>query len=210
MILVVSEGVHDASMWRLMLTVDLLKHGVPDPSSVSFKHSQSSNLTTEKEKVEKITEPGSDYVATPIFVHTKIRDQELCPENFEQMKKAVAQYFRSSSFVEARNKSKSAENNTDTVNLNMQSDEPESASLKLFLLPYKENDDVLRPQYESYTVMLCRLRDQVLSMNGASFSRAVSERDWLKNSAKIWDLLKNSPILADYCKTLRSSGLFRR
>ncbi|GAA0151502.1 hypothetical protein LIER_10210 [Lithospermum erythrorhizon] len=209
-ILVVSEGVHDASMWRLMLTVDLLKHGIPDPSSVSFKHSQSSNSTTEKEKVEKITESGLDYMATPVFVHSKICDQELCPANCEQMKKAVAQYFRSSSFLKAQNKIISTENNTGTTNLYIQSDEPEPASPKLFLLPSKGKDDVLRPQYESYTLMLSRLRDQVLSMDGPSFSRTVSERDWLKNSAKIWDIVKNSPIIADYCKTLRSSGLFRR
>ena len=51
---------------------------------------------------------------------------------------------------------------------------------------------------------------QVLSMNHHSFSRTVSERDWLKNSAKIWELVKNSAIIAEYSKTLQGSGLFRR
>lgn len=56
--------------------------------------------------------------------------------------------------------------------------------------------------------MLCIL--QVLSMSSPSFSRTVSERDWLKNSAKIWEIIKTSPIIADYYRTLQSSGMFRR
>lgn len=51
---------------------------------------------------------------------------------------------------------------------------------------------------------------QVLSMSSPSFARTLSERDWLKNSAKIWELVKNSPIIAEYTRTLQSSGLFRR
>lgn len=47
-------------------------------------------------------------------------------------------------------------------------------------------------------------------MHGPSFVRTVSERDWLKNSAKIWELVKNSPVIAEYCRTLQNSGLFRR
>jgi len=47
-------------------------------------------------------------------------------------------------------------------------------------------------------------------MKCPSFARTVSERDWLKNVAKIWELVKSSPIIAEYSKTLQSSGLFRR
>ncbi|XP_009780535.1 uncharacterized protein LOC107805827 isoform X2 [Nicotiana tabacum] len=139
-ILVVSEGVHDASMWRLMSTVDLLKHGIPDPSSLTLSHPQSS----EKESREKILDSGEEYMADPVFVHTKNKDESL------------------------------------------------------------------KPQYESHISALWNLRDQVLSMRGPSFSRTVSERDWLKNSAKIWEIVKNSPIMMDYCRTLQSSGMVRR
>lgn len=47
-------------------------------------------------------------------------------------------------------------------------------------------------------------------MNGSSLTRTASERDWLKISAKIWELVKNSPIISEYSRTLQSSGLFRR
>lgn len=51
---------------------------------------------------------------------------------------------------------------------------------------------------------------QVLSMNSPAFRRTVTERDWLKNSAKIWEMVKSSPIIAEYSRTLQSSGMFRR
>lgn len=51
---------------------------------------------------------------------------------------------------------------------------------------------------------------QVLSMNSPPFGRTVTERDWLKNSAKIWELVKSSPIIAEYSRTLQSCGMFRR
>ncbi|KAJ0964381.1 hypothetical protein J5N97_029503 [Dioscorea zingiberensis] len=48
-LLVVSEGIHDYSMWNLMLTVDLLKHGLPDPSLLTSGHSQGSSSGLDKE-----------------------------------------------------------------------------------------------------------------------------------------------------------------
>ena len=39
-------------------------------------------------------------------------------------------------------------------------------------------------------------------MKGPSFARTVSERDWLKNAAKICELVTSSPIIAEYSKTL--------
>lgn len=66
----VSDGVHDNKMWRLMSMVDLLKHGIPDPSSLTASNSQSSNLGSEKDKKDKANE-GEEYMATPVFVHAK-------------------------------------------------------------------------------------------------------------------------------------------
>ncbi|KAK7846842.1 hypothetical protein CFP56_007358 [Quercus suber] len=69
-LLVVSDGVHDNNMWRLMLTVDLLKHGIPYPSSLIPAHSLSSNLGPEKENKDKVHE-SEEYMVAPVFVHTK-------------------------------------------------------------------------------------------------------------------------------------------
>nr|GMC96499.1 protein SMG9-like [Ipomoea batatas] len=210
-IIVVSDGVHDLSMWRLMSTVDLLKHGIPDPSSLSLSHPQSSSFLSEKENKDKNGEGGEEYMATPVFVHTKLRDEDLSPHNLAQLRKGLSQFFSSSSFMRSKCHYTSKDTN-DSVHANSQSHKVDSDSqlLKLFLLPSKHKDNLPRAQYESYESAFWKLRDQVLSMSGPSFSRTVSERDWLKNSAKIWDIVRNSSIIADYCKTLQTSGMFRR
>ncbi|XP_062145037.1 uncharacterized protein LOC133852315 isoform X2 [Alnus glutinosa] len=205
-LLVVSEGVHDYSMWRLMLTVDLLKHGIPDPSSILPSHSQSSNLGPEKENKDKVHK-SEEYMAAPVFVHTKLDDQDLSPRDFSQLRKAILHYFNMSSFMRDKSRNMSKGQPLSSMASGMQSNDPDFTWPDLFVIPRKSKDDFPRAQYESYFSTLCKLRDQVLSMNCPPFARTVSERDWLKNSAKIWELVKTSPVIAEYSRTLQSSGL---
>ncbi|KAL9436615.1 hypothetical protein AB3S75_022632 [Citrus x aurantiifolia] len=204
-LLVVSDGVHDNKMWRLMSMVDLLKHGIPDPSSLTASNSQSSNLGSEKDKKDKANE-GEEYMATPVFVHAKLQDQNCTPHTYEQLRKALAQYFSASSFV----REKCGNVTKEPVEPGTQSSDALSTVPKLFLIPSKSRDDSPNAQYESYSSALWKLRDEVLSMNCPSFVRTVSERDWLKNSAKIWELIKSSPIISEYSRMLQSSGMFRK
>ncbi|KAA8540140.1 hypothetical protein F0562_026832 [Nyssa sinensis] len=189
--------------------VDLLKHGIPDPSSLTLSHSQSSNLGSEKDNKDKVQEGGEEYMAAPVFVHTKLCDEDLSPHNYGQMRKALEQFFSSSSFIRAKYQTAAREHRSSAVIHNSPNNNPD-AELKLFLIPFKYKDDSPRAQYESYISLLWKLRDQVLSMSSPSFARTLSERDWLKNSAKIWELVKNSPIILEYSRTLQSSGMFRR
>ncbi|KVI07535.1 protein SMG9-like [Cynara cardunculus var. scolymus] len=207
-ILVVSEGVHDNNMWHLMATVDLLKHSIPDPSSLSLSHPQSSNLGSDKEIKDKIQEVAEEYMASPVFVHTKLHEQDIAPHYFLQLKKALGEYFSSTSFSKQKHLNGTKENIVPPKR--SLDDDSDPTSLKLFFIPSKSDTDSPGTQYESYHSFLWKLRDQVLSMSGPSFSRTVSERDWLKNSSKIWELVKNSSTISDYCRTLQNSGLFRR
>ncbi|WRX07703.1 hypothetical protein QQP08_000190 [Theobroma cacao] len=231
-LLVVSEGVHDNNMWHLMLTVDLLKHGIRDPSLITPPHSQSSTVGPDKEAKDNVHE-GEEYMATPaltttslatsiatptslvtasnttpanvenligsmlLLQHVKLQDQDLSPPNIVQMRKALLRYFSSSSFM--RHKCGNTKINAKDTEL-----------LNLFVIPYKDKDDSPSAQCASYVSSLWKLRDQVLSMTCPSFTRNVSERDWLKSSAKIWELVKSSPIISEYSRTLLSSGMFRR
>ncbi|GAB4858180.1 hypothetical protein Ancab_009577 [Ancistrocladus abbreviatus] len=209
-LLVVSDGVHDSTMWHLMSTVDLLKHGIPDPSCLTASHSQSSNLGSEKENKDKFQDVGEEYIADPIFIHTKLRDGDLTAPNAERMRKALAKYFSSSSFLRTRYKSTGKEYLPTSTSNNTQNHTVDLKLPNLFLIPFKSKDGSSKAQYESYDLALWKLRDQVLSMTCPSFLRTVSERDWLKNSAKIWELVKSSPIIAEFYRTLQNSGLFRK
>ncbi|KAL8049261.1 hypothetical protein ABFS82_06G010000 [Erythranthe guttata] len=202
-VIVASEGVHDSSMWRLMSTVDLLKHGIPDPSSATL-----STVSFGKENINKPLESGDEYIASPIFVHTRLRDRDITPCNFVQMKKVLSRCFKGTSFV--RSKGQDATKDGRSSDVAFEACSNSDIDLKLFLIPSQGKDDSSKPQYESYASALWKLRDQVLSMNAPSFTRTVSERDWLKNSAKIWELVKNSPIISEYCRTLQSAGLYRK
>lgn len=208
-VLVVSEGVHDHNMWQLMLTVDLLKHGIPEPSSILPSHSQSSSWGPEKENKDNIHK-NEEYMAAPVFVHTKLHDEEVSPRVFSQLRKAISHYFSISSFMRDKYRDMTKDLPLDSVASGSQCDKSDSAWPDLFVISRKNKDDSPISQYESHISALWKLRDQVLSMHGPSFARTVSERDWLKNSAKIWELVKNSPVIAEYCRTLQNSGLFRR
>lgn len=207
----VAEGVHDVNMWRLLSTVDLLKHAIPDPSSVTTAHSQSSSLGTDKDSKDKFPEGGEEYMATPIFIHTRLRDEDLGRQTSQRMREALVQYFHSSSFTRPRIKNTANEHAPPTRSYYTQGNGNEAKMLELFLVPLRRKDNNPHElQYESYDSTLWKIRGHVLSMTHPSFSRTVSERDWLKNTAKIWELVKNSPIIAEYCKMLQSSGLFRK
>ncbi|KAK3226011.1 hypothetical protein Dsin_005873 [Dipteronia sinensis] len=199
-LLVVSEGVHDSNMWRLMSTVDLLKHDIPDPSSLTTFHSQSSKSEPDNDSKDNGNE-GEEYMATPVFGHTKLQDKDVTPHTVVNLKKALSQYFSTSSFVKCENTAK------EPVNPSTRSSVMDSTPPNLFVIPSKNKDDSPRAQHESYSYTLCRLRDQFLSMNCPSLAKTVSESDWLKNSAKIWELVKSSPIIAECSKILGISSI---
>lgn len=185
----------------------------------------------------------------------RLQDHDLSTKKVLQLRKTLAQYFESNSFMLGRSGSELAE--------------PVS-----FVIPSKSS----RNQHESYQLAMWKVRDQVsfsypicrtwciirecelssssrtsicahvefttardwlfkwarpeilsvpldnlfaperlfysasqvLSARSKSFSRPVSEREWLKNSAKIWEMVKNSSIIAEYGRALQSSGMFRR
>ncbi|KAG9454406.1 hypothetical protein H6P81_007310 [Aristolochia fimbriata] len=205
-LLVISEGVHDINMWHLMLTVDLLKHGIPDPSLLS-PNTQSSNLGPDKDNKDNSSENNEEFLADPVFVYTKLQESDLHPRKITKLKAALSQYFSSSSFCRIEHAISSKEESSHNVKNRNNTGLMDQS---LFLLPTKVQDDSQRAQYRSYMSMLGQLRDQILSMNSHTFTKSISERDWLKSTARIWDLVKKSPVIAEYSKTLQASGQFRR
>ena len=61
-------NVMESHALHIIMQVDLLKHGISDPSLLTSSLSQSSSLGPEKDN--KVRE-GEEYMATPVFVHTK-------------------------------------------------------------------------------------------------------------------------------------------
>jgi len=175
--------------------------------------------------------------ADAVFVHTKLQDISFT--EVKRLEMALAAYFPNPAFnrnslisytvpqfpppSEWHNMSAhlkgmqpvpkpalngSVENGSDTISIRKPL-KPDRG-VNFYVLPLKVSDDVVQNTFESYSVMLQQLRNQILSLQRRSFAKPMSERDWLKMLPRIWDLVKKSPVLADYCKMLQSSGLFRR
>lgn len=200
-VLVVSEGMNDLSMWELMLTVDLLKHNIPDPSLLTSSASQ------DKENKNDEQLGSEDYISDLCFVHARLRESDFSPSRLTLLRKALEKHFNSSSF---RIGGSNAQVSDSSVPSSMKVEDITSSRQDIFLLPLRGHDNSTKFEYGTYPCMLGVLRDQILSWPARSFSKNLSERDWLRSSAKIWDLVKKSPVISEYCKTLQSSGLFRK
>ncbi|KAF4396698.1 hypothetical protein G4B88_029012 [Cannabis sativa] len=211
-LLVVSDGVHDHNVWRLMSTVDLLKHGIPDPSLLTpaLLRALLQGLTKKLKIKIRFVKMETTWLLQFLCIQSIVQDQDLTERNYTQLKKTIKHYFSSTSFMRKTPGNIAKDESISTSALSIRNGDPDSMIPKLFIIPVKYKDDSRSNQYESHNNVLWKLRDQVLSMSHPSFSKTLSERDWLKNSAKIWELVKNSTIIADYSKTLQTSGLFRR
>ncbi|TVT98460.1 hypothetical protein EJB05_46745, partial [Eragrostis curvula] len=202
-VLVVSEGINDLSMWELMLTVDLLKHNIPDPSSLTSSASQ------DKENKNDDQSSSEDYIADLCFVHARLREQEFSPSKLMFLRKILEKHFKSSSFSIGSSTATDQSSNA-PVSSSTKVEDATSSRQDIFVLPLRAHDNSMKFEYGTYPSMLRMLRDQILSRPGRSFSKNLSERDWLRSSAKIWDMVKKSPIISEYSKALQSSGLFRK
>lgn len=101
--------------------------------------------------------------ATHLHIVTvcRLRDQDITPHNFVHLRKALAQFFSSSTFVKEKCGNTTKEHLVSSVPPNMPSTDLDSTLPNLFLVPCKSKVDSPRAQYESYTSMLWKLRDQV-------------------------------------------------
>lgn len=203
--LVVSDRINNLSMWDLMLTVDLLKHNIPDPSLLTSSASQ--------DKENKIDDQSAreDYIADLCFVHARLQEHEFSPSKVMLLRKILEKHFNPSSFkIGSPNATAQISDQSVLSTSSTKTEDVTSSRQDIFLLPLRAHDNSMKFEYGTYSSMLGMLRDQVLSRPGKSFSKNLSERDWLRSSAKIWDMVKKSPVISEYCKALQSSGLFRK
>ncbi|OAY70815.1 Protein SMG9 [Ananas comosus] len=182
------------------IQVDLLKHNIPDPSLLAPSNSQGHNVAPDKEN------SNEEYLADLVFIHTKLWELDFSSSSITLLKKALSHHFNTASFNVTDSASQAGSSSSQSTEV----EEPDSTQPRLLFLPQRVPESSTKFEVESFSSGLGKLRDKILSMNPRSFSKNISERDWLRGSAKIWDLVKKSPVIADYCRTLQSTGLFRK
>lgn len=99
------------------------------------------------------------HLSNPLFC--RLQDEDFTPCNFVELRKELAQYFSSSSFIKEKGGSMEKEQISYSGPSNSHDNDPDSKSINLFVIPLKDKDDSLKAQYKSYISALWKLRDQV-------------------------------------------------
>uniref|UniRef100_A0A0D3GC17 gluconokinase n=1 Tax=Oryza barthii TaxID=65489 RepID=A0A0D3GC17_9ORYZ len=175
------QGINDLSMWDLILTVDLLKHNIPDPSLLT------SSTTQDKENKNDNQSGIEDYIADLCFVHARLREQDFSPSKLMVLKRVLEKHFKSSSFS-IGSSGATPQVSDSSVPSSMKIEDLSSNQQDIYLLPLRTPDNSTNFEYRTCPSMLGMLRDQILSRPSRSFSKNLTERDWLRSSAKIWDM----------------------
>jgi len=83
-VLVVTEGVHDINLWRLMQTVEMLKQGISDPSislTSSNSHAQSTGgpaISGDRDNGDSMHDEQPDFFCRHcVFAHQATRVRVL-------------------------------------------------------------------------------------------------------------------------------------
>ncbi|KAG8094095.1 hypothetical protein GUJ93_ZPchr0012g19963 [Zizania palustris] len=153
-LLVVSEGINDLTMWDLMLTVDLLKHNIPDPSLLT------SSTTQDKENRNDNQSSNEDYIADLCFVHARLREQDFSPSKLVFLRRILEKQFGSSSFsIGSSNATPQVSDSS--VPSSMKVEDLSSNRQDIFLLPLRTPDHSTTIEFGTCSSMLGMLRDQV-------------------------------------------------
>ncbi|XP_040381021.1 protein SMG9-like isoform X2 [Oryza brachyantha] len=185
------------------IQVDLLKHNIPDPSLLT------SSTTQDKENKNDNQSGIEDYIADLCFVHAGLRNQDFSPSKLMFLRKVLEKHFNSSSFS-IGSSGATPQVCDPSVPSSMKVEDLRSNQQDIYLLPSRTPDNSKNFEYGTCPSMLGMLRDQILSRPSRPFSKNLTERDWLRSSAKIWDMVKRSPVISEYCKALQDSGFFRK
>lgn len=169
-VLLVTEGLHDFSLLRLVQTVEMLKQGIPDPSLPPPGTSGSAGGGMAVDS-DTLPDESAEFFADPVFVFSKLQTTECWWPEIRRLETALANFFPVSTFRKngvvgynppqfpAHNQAKQA----DSVlrNEETSSQEPTAGGVNFFVLPLKGGDETFKKQHESYSSMLCQFRDQV-------------------------------------------------
>lgn len=98
----------------------------------------------------------------------RLRVEDLSPPNISLLRNALTQYFKSSTFIMSDNGS-SSERQTDSSGPHVAKFGKDFKGPDLFFLPLKLREDSQKIQFESYSSMLGKLRDQVLPLRSFIF-----------------------------------------
>ena len=61
---------------------------------------------------------------------------------------------------------------------------------------------------QSHNVSIRQLHNEIAAFR-KSFSKPMTQKEWIKNAARVWEAIKKSPIIMEYKTTMQKMQLFK-
>lgn len=225
LVVVVEDNIENYALWKYLRTIERLKWMIPDVSEIStvptvslvnqikLMHTERSlaaegtdkdseaikkhgkkkrrqKKSGEADQEEKyIFRPEDEFLSSFLFVFNKV-------EQFDFSISTINQYrsFLNAMFDGTRFKEESQE----TI-LPLQIESNEEDSVNFFMIPTAEKASPI----VSYQEQVQNVSQRILQMRKNQFKKVITQKEWLRNSVKLWDIIKQSPLIAQFNETLK-------
>lgn len=232
LVIVVQDSFEDMRMWKYLKELEALKWMIPDVSEITnytqatlsaqikqnYFHLKSpefylNHLKTDhkdrkrkkdrREKKSKINEkdittlydPQKEFLSKVLIIFNNIDQIDVHKSKLEVLSNTMNKYFGDSRFKEDRNYSIVPEMIQPTTL---------PSSVNFNFIPKREDganqDNVL----VSYSEKVSEVVHNILHMKKSPFKNTLTQKEWFKNSTKIWEIIKQSPIISQYNDILKS------
>jgi len=180
-VLIVQDFSTDLDLFKFTRTIEMLKYGIPDVSITS--------TLSEGQSVE------TEYFPDIVFVYNKCPSEDNL--NYE------SKLFRTRDIIDRYFPSFASK---DSIFLDQTSGDTKEHN-RLFFLPINEqlceSSEFVNIFNDSYQVLIEQFKSGILALKKKPFSRSISEKEWLKNAGKTWDIIKKSNFINEYIRKLQ-------
>ncbi|GFN77480.1 protein smg9-like [Plakobranchus ocellatus] len=202
-VLIADDWFVDMSLLRLVQDAEMLKPST-QPSSSSAE-----NMAKDYDM---------DLYPTVIFVHNKASRDDFTPRSYFAMQKVLHQVFSNSKLKIRSGINMTNEYGNEPIIHRMPGSENDpAANVNLLLIPtmefYKSEPEFLEsslPEYRGYpsfNSLLSYYRAQILSAPRSPITHStLSEKNWYHFSARMWESVRKSPLLAEYNRLLSTTS----
>lgn len=228
LVVAVEENIENIAFWKYLKTIERLKWMIPDVSEVSTTptmtlinqikqifnekliqdsiHQKEESLKPHQAEKKKrrlkkshdaeidekyMFRPEDEYISSFIFVFNKV-DQY----NFSVMKITSYQELLNLMFEGTRIKS-----DPDGVILPELLDRSSTSTINFLMVPIAAKSHAC----VSYKEEIRYVTQTILQMKKSRFKKPITQREWMRNTVKLWEVIKQSPFVAQYNETLKTT-----
>jgi protein SMG9 len=172
----------DLKMLRFVQTMRMLQKGIPN----------------------SLVEENTEYIPDVVFIYNRVNSRTIESDFCVRQVERFLDSYMTNTTIRKNGKTFSTTltfpgliNPSIDCALNKSSNR-----VNLFLLP--DSNDT-----HNYSVLVRTLRNALLNMPKTLLARTVSERDWLLNTARIWELIRKSPFIAEFNRSYQKLALYK-